>query len=82
MILGTNSDALVLGKGSIKVPTNDDIAVQAENKLKTNCTIPNKKFVLSVHYDATNDNSESFLFINGVEQYKVKASKNEIAARN
>ena len=82
MVLGTNSDVLVLGKGSIKGPTNDDIAVQAENKLKTNCTIPNKKFVLSVHYDATNDNSESFLFINGVEQYKVKASKNEIAARN
>ena len=24
-----------------------------KNKLKANCTIPNKKFVLSVHYNAT-----------------------------
>ena len=39
-----------------------------KDKLKTNCTIPNKKFLLSVHYDATNDNSESFLLINGIEQ--------------
>ena len=32
-------------------------------------------------YDATDDNSESFLFINGVKQYKFKADKNEIVAR-
>ena len=68
VILGGNSNALVLRKGSIKVTTNDNTAVQAENKLKTNCTIPNKKFLLSVHYNATDDNSESFLFINGIEQ--------------
>ena len=37
--------------------------------------------VLSVHYDATDDNSASFLFINGVQQYKFKADKNEIVAR-
>ena len=36
---------------------------------------------MSVHYDATDDNSESFLFINGVEQYKFKANKNEIVAK-
>ena len=81
VILGTNSNALLLGKGSIKVTTNDSIAVQAKTKLKTNCTIPDKKFVLSVHYNATDDNSQSFLFINGVEQYKFKADKNEIVAR-
>ena len=34
-----------------------------------------------MHYDATDDNSQSFLFINGVEQYKFKADKNEIVAR-
>ena len=34
-----------------------------------------------MHYDATDDNSESFLFVNGVEQYKFKADKNEIVAR-
>ena len=36
---------------------------------------------MSVHYDATYDNSESFLVINGVQQYKFKADKNEIVAR-
>ena len=76
VILGTSPNALVLGKGSIKITTNDSIPVQANVKLKTNCTIPDKKFFLSVHYDATNDNSESFLFINGVEQYKLRADKN------
>ena len=81
VILGTNSNALVLGKRSIKITTNDSIAVQAKDKLKANCTIPNKKFVLSVHYDATDDNSGIFLFINDVEQYKFKADKNEIVAK-
>ena len=81
VILGTHCNALVLGKGSTKITTNDSASVQAKDKLKTNCTIPNKKFVLSVNYDATNDNSESFLFINGIGQYKFKADKNEIVAR-
>ena len=67
VILGTNSNALVLGKGSIKVTTNDSAAIQAKDKLKANCTIPDKKFVLHVHYDATDGNSESLLFINGVQ---------------
>ena len=49
VILSTNSNALVLGKGSIKVTTNDSVSVQAKDKLKTNCTIPDKRFVLSLH---------------------------------
>ena len=81
VIIGTNSNALVLGKESIKVTINDSTAIQAKDKLKTNCTIPDKRFVLSLHYDATDDNSESFLFINSVEQYKFKADKSEIVAR-
>ena len=81
VILGTSPNALVLGKGNIKVTTNDSAAIQAKEKLKANCTIPDKKFVLSVHYDATDDNSESFLFINSAEQYKFKADKNETVAR-
>ena len=36
---------------------------------------------MSVHYDATDDNSESFLFVNGVQQYKFKADKSETVAR-
>ena len=67
VIFGTSPNALVLGKGNIKVTTNDSAAIQAKDKLKTNCTIPDKKFVLSVHYDASDDNSESVLFINSVE---------------
>ena len=84
VILGTtssSSNALVLGKGSMKIKTNDSVSVQAKDKLKTNCTITNKKFLLSVHYDTTDDSSESSLFINGIEQYKFKADKNEIVAR-
>ena len=42
IILGTNSNGLVLGKGSIKITTNDSIAVQAKDKLKANCAIPIK----------------------------------------
>ena len=72
---------MVLGKGNIKITTNDSTAVQAKNKLKIKCSIPNKKFVFSVHYDTTDDNSESFLVANGVQQYKFKADKNEIVAR-
>ena len=63
VILDTNSNALVLGKGSIKITTNDSVSVQAKDKLKINCTIPDKKFVLSVHYDAIDDNSESFCLL-------------------
>ena len=36
---------------------------------------------MSVHYDATDDNSESFLFINSVKQYKFNTDKNKIVAR-
>ena len=51
-----------------------------KKKLKTNCTIPDKKLVFSVHYNATDDNNEKFLFINGVQKYKFKAKKSEIVA--
>ena len=81
VILGGSPNALVLGKGSIKITANDSLAVQAKDKLKTNCTIPNKKFLLSVHYDTADDNSENFIFINGVEQCKFKSNKNEITAK-
>ena len=85
VILGVNSsdtnNALVLGKGSIKITTNDSVAVQARDKLKTNCTIPNKKFVLFVHYNATDDNSKNLLLVNNLQQYESKAKESEIVAR-
>ena len=80
VIFGASPNALVLGKGSIRITTNSSIAVQDKDKLKTRCIIPNKKFVFSVDYDATDDNSKSFLFVNSVQQYEFKADKNEIVA--
>ena len=84
-ILGEGSsnsnNALVLGMGSIKITTNDEATVQAKDKLKTNCTIFNKKFVLSVHYNASDDNSKSFLFVSNIQIYEFKANKNEMVAR-
>ena len=85
VILGVNSsdsnNTLVLGKGSIKITTNDSVAVQARDKLEINYAIPNKKFVLPVHYNATDDNSKSFLFVNNLQQYEFKAKKSVIVAR-
>ena len=84
VILGVNSsdssNALLLEKGNIKMTANDNVAVQAKDKLKTNCAIPDKEFVLSVHYNANDDNNESFLFVNNLQQYKFKAEKSEIKA--
>ena len=50
--------SLVLGKGSIKL---NNTTIQAD-ELKTNCMVPNERFVLSVHYNSGN----SYLFINGI----------------
>ena len=36
--------------------------------------VPNERFVLSVHYNSDN----SYLFINGIQQYKFKAKDTEI----
>ena len=41
---------------------------------KTNFTEPNKKFVLSLHYNG----DDSYLFVNGVEQLRFKTDNNEI----
>ena len=85
VILGASpsnsSNALVLGMRSIKITTNDKTAVQATDKLKTKSTISDKKLVLSVHCNASDENSETFLFVNSIQQYKFKANKNEIIAR-
>ena len=77
VILGVNlpnsNNALALGTGSIKITTNDKTVVQAKDKLKTNCAV--------CHYNASDDSSESFLFVNNLQQYKFKVNKNEIVAR-
>ena len=82
VILGTNSNALVLGKGSIKITTNDSVSVQVKDKLKTNCTIPDKKFVLSVHYDATDDNCESFCLLMVFNSINLRLIKMKLLLEN
>ena len=85
VITGVNSpdpnNALVLGMGNIKITASDKTVVQAKDKSKMNCTTPDKKFVLSVHYNADDDTSESFFFVNSLQQHKFKASKDENLAR-
>ena len=46
----------------------------AEKIYKTNFTEPNKKFVLSLHYNLSN----SYLFVNGNQELKFKSRANEI----
>ena len=65
---------LVLGKGSVKITNTTNI--KAEDKLKTNCMIANKKFVFSVLCNG----DDSYLYIDGVKQYKFKTKNNEIKA--
>ena len=44
--------------------------IYAEGLYKTNFTKPNKKFVLSLHYNG----NDSYLFVNGVQQLKFKSA--------
>ena len=42
--------------------------------LKANCTVDNQKFVLPLHYNS----DDSYLFVNGVQQYKFNTKDSEI----
>ena len=63
---------LILGEG----PTQglDDTTLTAEAKYPINFTQPNKRFVLSLHYNGSN----SFLFVNATKIYQFKAKDSEI----
>ena len=66
-------DILVLGFG----PTQGlEHKVTAEKMYSINFTEKNKKFCLSLHYNAAN----SYLFVNSAEIYKFKAKYSEIVA--
>ena len=69
----TENSIIILSKGSVSI-TRTEI-IEAKEEIKKNCTITNEKFVLSLHYDASDDNSKSYLFVNNVQQYKFKADK-------
>ena len=67
-----NGDILILGEG----PTQglDDTTLTAEAIYSMNFTQPNKRFVLSLHYNGSN----SFLFVNAIKIYQFKAKDSEI----
>ena len=52
----------------------NDTTLYAEKIYSQNFTQPNKKFVLSLHYN----NNDSYLFINGKQELKFKAKSNPI----
>ena len=66
----------VLGKGPIEGFSTDGggHTISAQKFYKTNFTQPNKKIVLSLHYNGDN----SYLFVNGVEQLKFKTATDQI----
>ena len=63
---------LVLDKGLIQKTNN--YRLYAEEPLKTNCTAPNKTFVLILHYNSSN----SYLYYNGMQQVRSTANNNLI----
>ena len=62
-----NKDILILGEG----PTHglDDTILTVKAKYPINFTQPNKRFVLSLHYNGSN----SFLFVNATKIYQFTA---------
>ena len=65
------NNIIVLGRDFIQGFTSDGTAnaIYLEKNYKINITEPNKKFVLSLHYNG----EDSYLFANGVEQLRFKA---------
>ena len=60
-----NKDILILGEGL------DDTTLTVKAKYLINFRQPNKRFVLSLHYNGIN----SFLFVNATKIYQFKAKK-------
>ena len=67
-----NKNISILGKG----PTEglDYNTLTAEDIYPINFSLPNKRFVLSLHYNGSN----SFLFVNATKIYQFKAKNSEI----
>ena len=75
----TENSIVTLGKGSVSITRTE--TVEAKEEIETNCTKSNEKLVLSLHYDASDDNSKGFLFVNNTQQYEFEANKDEIKSR-
>ena len=57
----------------------NDTTLYAEKIYSQNFTQPNKKFVLSLHYNYDND---SYLFVNGKQELKFKAKTDQLLMKN
>ena len=66
------NNIFAMGDGSVQ--GINDTTLYAEKIYSQNFTQPNKKFVLSLHYD----DNDSYLFINGKQELKFKAKPNSI----
>ena len=60
-----NKDILILGEGSTQ--GLDDNTLTAEPKYLINFSQPNRRFVLSLHYNGSN----SFLFVNATKKISI-----------
>ena len=60
-----NKDILILGEGSTQ--GLDDNTLTAEPKHLINFSQPNRRFVLSLHYNGSN----SFLFVNATKKISI-----------
>ena len=56
----------------------NDTSIYAEKLYSKNFTEPNKKIVLSLHYNGDN----SYLFVNGIRELKFKAKNDQILKEN
>ena len=65
-------DILILGEGPTK--KLDNSMITAEAKYPIYFTKPRKRFVLSLHYNESND----FLFVRAVKMYQLKAKDSGI----
>ena len=61
--------------GDLFVQGINDTTLYAEKIYSQNFTQPNKKFVLSLHYD---HNDDSYLFVNGKQELKFKAKTGQL----
>ena len=67
-----NKDIWVLGEGHTQWLHNTTLTADAIYPI--DFTLPNKRFVLSLHYNGSN----SFLFVNATKMYQFKAKDSEI----
>ena len=66
-----NSYILILGEGPTQGLDGTTLTAEARNPI--NFTQPNKRFVLSLHYNK----SKSFLFVNATKTYQFKSKDSE-----